>query len=80
MPFDCAQRMASSVLTAPTQQLVATAMSEKATRVTELEERIADLKARLPKHSVPPTMTIELDELEEALERARAEAMEEESS
>ena len=55
-------------------------MSEKMARVTELEERIADLKARLPKHSVPPAMIIELEELEEAWERARAEAMEEESS
>lgn len=65
---------------APAQQLIATAMSEKMARVTELEERIADLKARLPKHSVPPAMIIELEELEEAWERARAEAMEEESS
>lgn len=42
-------------------------------RVTELENRIADLNARLPRHSVPPAMLIELDELEEELERARAE-------
>jgi hypothetical protein len=80
MPFDGAERMASSMLAAHAQQLVATAMSEKAARVTELEERIADLKARLPKHSVPPAMIIDLEELEEALERARAEAVEEESS
>jgi hypothetical protein len=80
MPFDGAERMASSMLAAPAQQLVATAMSEKMARVTELEERIADLKARLPKHSVPPAMIIDLEELEEALERARAEAVEEESS
>ena len=46
-------------------------------RVTELEKRIADLKARLPRHSVPPAMLIELDELEEELERARAEAAQE---
>lgn len=43
-------------------------------RVAELEKRIADLKARLPKHSIPPRMLIELEELEEALEQARAEA------
>jgi hypothetical protein len=43
-------------------------------RVTELERRIADLKARWPKHSVPPAMLIELEELEEQLERARAES------
>ena len=38
----------------------------------ELERRIADLKARLPKHSAPPSMLIELEELEEALMAARA--------
>jgi hypothetical protein len=43
-------------------------------RIEELEARIADLNARLPKHSVPTSMLIELDELEEALEQARAEA------
>jgi uncharacterized small protein (DUF1192 family) len=46
-------------------------------RVTELEKRIADLKARLPRHSIPPAMLIELDELEEELERARAETAQE---
>jgi hypothetical protein len=46
-------------------------------RIAELEERIADLKARLPKHSVPPAMLIELDELDEALEQVRAEAAQE---
>ena len=47
-------------------------MSEKAAaRIAELEERIADLRARLPKHSVPPSMIIELEDLEEELERAR---------
>jgi hypothetical protein len=45
--------------------------------VTELETRIADLKDRLPRHSVPPAMLIELDELEEELERARAKAVQE---
>ena len=41
-------------------------------KITELEKRIADLKARLPKHSVPPSMLVELDDLEEELEQARA--------
>ena len=45
-----------------------------AKRIEELEARIADLNARLPKHSVPTSMLIELDELEEELEQARAEA------
>jgi hypothetical protein len=42
-------------------------------RTAELEARIADLKARLPKHSVPASMLIELDDLEEEWEQARAE-------
>ena len=42
-------------------------------RIVELEEQIADLKARLPKHSVPPAMMIELEELEEALARLKDE-------
>jgi hypothetical protein len=36
-----------------------------------LEKRIADLQARLPKHSVPASMLIELDDLEEELEQLR---------
>jgi hypothetical protein len=39
-------------------------------QIAKLEKRIADLKARIPKHSVPPAMLIELEELEEALARA----------
>jgi hypothetical protein len=46
-------------------------------RIDELERQIADLEARLPEHSVPPAMLIELEELEEALERARSERAEE---
>jgi hypothetical protein len=50
-------------------------MNEKpTTRVTELERQIADLKARLPKHSVPPSMLIKLDDLEQELEQARTES------
>lgn len=41
-------------------------------RIKELEARIADINARLPKHSVPTSMLIELDDLEEELEQARA--------
>lgn len=53
-------------------------MSEyTAARIAELKSRIADLEARLPKHSIPPAMLIELEELEEALERARAETAQE---
>ncbi len=35
----------------------------------ELEQRIADLRARLPRHSVPAAMLLELEELEAELER-----------
>ncbi len=38
-------------------------------RIAELERRIADLRARLPKHSVPPAMIQELESLEEERER-----------
>ncbi|HET91603.1 MAG TPA: histidine kinase [Chloroflexi bacterium] len=49
-------------------------MAASPEKAVELERRIADLKARLPKHSVPPAMLIQLEELEEALERIKAEA------
>jgi len=39
-------------------------------KIAQLKEEIAQLKARFPKHSVPPAMMIELEELEEELERA----------
>jgi hypothetical protein len=48
-----------------------------AIRINKLERQIVDLKARLPKHSIPPAMLIELEELEEALERAREEKAQE---
>jgi len=41
----------------------------KRERIAELERRIADLKARLPRHSVPPAMLQELESLEEELEQ-----------
>jgi hypothetical protein len=40
-------------------------------RVIELELKIADLKRRIPPHSIPPAMLQELEELEEELEKAR---------
>lgn len=43
-------------------------------RVKELEEKIADLKQRLPPHSVPPAMFQELEDLEEELEKAKRDA------
>jgi len=37
----------------------------------ELERKIAEIRQRIPPHSVPPAMLEELDELEERLERLR---------
>ena len=38
--------------------------------IQELKEKIADLKKRLPAHSIPPAMLIELEDLEDALAEA----------
>ena len=40
-------------------------------RLKEIEEKIADLKARWPAHSVPPSMWHQLEELEDKLEKAK---------
>jgi hypothetical protein len=40
-------------------------------RIKEIEEAIADLKARWPAHFVPPKMWQQLEELEEKLERPK---------
>jgi hypothetical protein len=40
-------------------------------RIKELEKRIEELKKQWPAHSVPPAMLLQLDELEEELERAK---------
>lgn len=40
-------------------------------KIAQLKEAIAQLKARFPKHSLPPAMMIELEELEEQLEKAQ---------
>ncbi len=39
--------------------------------VREIEDKIADLKARWPAHSVPPSMWQQLEELEAQLEEAK---------
>jgi len=41
-------------------------------RIAELEEQIAELKARWPAHSLKPAMLQQLEELEEELERLQA--------
>lgn len=42
-------------------------------RLRELEKKLHDLKARWPRHSVPPGMAMELEELEEEIGRIRKE-------
>jgi len=42
-----------------------------ADKVKEIEEKIADLKARWPAHSVPPSMWQKLEELENELGEAK---------
>lgn len=39
--------------------------------IAALEAQIADLKSRLPAHSIPPAMLLELDQLDEQLNAAR---------
>ena len=43
-------------------------------RIAQLEKEITELKARLPRHSVPASMIIELEDLEDELESLRKEA------
>jgi hypothetical protein len=50
-----------------------------AARVAELEKQLAELQNRLPAHSIPPSMVIELDGLEEALAQARRQWQEEQA-
>lgn len=44
-------------------------MSES--EITELERKIAELKSRIPPHSIPPRMLEELEDLEEELARLK---------
>jgi len=41
-------------------------------KLAELEAKLAELNARLPAHSVPASMIIELEELEDEIEALRA--------
>jgi hypothetical protein len=43
-------------------------------KIREIEGKIADLKARWPAHSVPPSMWQELEALEEELEKAKSQS------
>ncbi len=48
-------------------------MNDKSSWIKEIEAKIAELKGRWPKHSVPPRMWQQLEALEEELELARKE-------
>ena len=41
-------------------------------RIAQLEKEIEEMQARIPKHSVPPAMLMELEDLEEELEMLKA--------
>jgi predicted transcriptional regulator len=45
-------------------------MFSQTEEVSRLRQQIADLKSQWPAHSVPPALMQELDDLEEALEKA----------
>lgn len=45
-------------------------------RIALLEQKLTDLRARLPAHSASPKMIIEIEELEDELERLKAELAE----
>jgi hypothetical protein len=49
-------------------------------RINQLNRQIEELKARLPKHSVPAAMIIELEEMEDELERLRTQAMQDQAT
>lgn len=40
-----------------------------AQRIEQIAQRVADVQARLPAHSIPPAMVMEIEALEEELER-----------
>lgn len=45
--------------------------------INKLEIRLADLQARLPAHSIPPSMMAEMDDLEDLLSAAKAQLQQE---
>ncbi len=47
-------------------------LSAREARIQELRTRMTEVRARLPKHTPPPALLIELDELEGELLRLQA--------
>ena len=43
--------------------------AERLARIAAIEKRIAEIKARLPRHSPPTPMLVDVDELEDELAR-----------
>jgi len=41
-------------------------------QIAELEQRLEEARARVPKHDIPPALMAEIDEMEETLARLRA--------
>jgi hypothetical protein len=48
-------------------------------RIAQVRQRLADLQARLPAHSAPPAMIMELEALEEELEQLLRTAQEQDT-
>ena len=44
-----------------------------AQRIDQITQRLADVQARLPAHSIPPAMVMEIEALEEELEQLQKE-------
>ena len=40
-------------------------------QIVKIERQIADLKARLPRHSIPPAMLVQLEDMEVELARLK---------
>jgi HAMP domain-containing protein len=40
-------------------------------RIARIEAELAELQSRMPKHSVPPAMIMEMEDLEDELEALR---------
>jgi hypothetical protein len=48
-------------------------------RIAQVRQRLADLQARLPAHSAPPAMIMEMETLEEELEQLLRTAQEQDT-
>ena len=54
------------------ERLQAQAHDDLETRIAQLEQRLADTRARVPKHDVPAALVFEMDEIDEELEHLRS--------